>query len=148
MAEKAFVMIKPNAVKRGLIGEIIKRYEQKGLKVVAMKMIKMKKEQAEELYKVHQGKDFYQPLIEFILSGPVVVMILEGPRVIEAVRSINGETDPLKAQAGSIRGEFGISVRKNIVHASDSIQSAEQEWGIFFEENEIFEYLCGFENEL
>ncbi|HBT51201.1 MAG TPA: nucleoside-diphosphate kinase, partial [Petrotoga sp.] len=105
MVEKAFVMIKPNAVKRGLIGEIIKRYEQKGLKVVAMKMIKMKKEQAEELYKVHQGKEFYQPLIEFILSGPVVVMILEGPRVIEAVRSINGETDPLKAQAGSIRGE-------------------------------------------
>jgi nucleoside-diphosphate kinase len=141
-------MIKPNAVKRGLIGEIIKRYEQKGLKVIAMKMIKMKKAQAEELYKVHQGKDFYQPLIEFILSGPVVVMILEGPRVIEAVRSINGETDPLKAQAGSIRGEFGISVRKNIVHASDSIQSAEREWGIFFEENEIFEYLCGFENEL
>jgi nucleoside-diphosphate kinase len=141
-------MIKPNAVKRGLIGEIIKRYEQKGLKVVAMKMIKMKKEQAEELYKVHKGKDFYQPLIEFILSGPVVVMILEGPRVIEAVRSINGETDPLKAQAGSIRGEFGMSVRKNIVHASDSIQSAEKEWGIFFEENEIFEYLCGFENEL
>ncbi|PNR97249.1 nucleoside-diphosphate kinase [Petrotoga olearia] len=146
--EKAFVMIKPNAVKRGLIGEIIKRYEQKGLKVAAMKMIKMKKEQAEELYKVHQGKEFYQPLIEFILSGPVVVMILEGPRVVEAVRSINGETDPLKAHAGSIRGEFGISVRKNIVHASDSIQSSEQEWGIFFEENEIFEYLCGFENEL
>jgi len=146
--EKEFVMIKPNAVKRGLIGEIIQRYEQKGLKIVAMKMVKMKKTQAEELYKVHEGKDFYWPLIEFILSGPVVAMILEGPNAIQAVRSINGETDPLKAHAGSIRGKYGISVRKNIVHASDSIQNAVREWEIFFEENEIFEYISGFENEL
>ncbi|RAO99197.1 nucleoside diphosphate kinase [Petrotoga sp. 9PW.55.5.1] len=146
--EREFVMIKPNAVKRGLTSEIIKNYEQKGLKIVAMKMIKMKKSQAERLYTQHKGKDFYEPLLEFILSGPVIVMILEGPRAIETVRNINGETDPLKASPGSIRGKYGLSVRKNIVHASDSNKNAEEEWKIFFKEEEIIEYRNGLENEL
>jgi len=146
--EREFVMIKPNAVKRGLTSEIIKNYEQKGLKIVAMKMIKMKRSQAERLYAQHKGKDFYEPLLEFILSGPVIVMILEGPRAIETVRNINGETDPLKASPGSIRGKYGLSVRKNIVHASDSNKNAEEEWKIFFEEEEIIEYRNGLENEL
>jgi nucleoside-diphosphate kinase len=146
--EREFVMIKPNAVKRGLTSEIIKNYEQKGLKIVAMKMIKMKRSQAERLYAQHKGKDFYEPLLEFILSGPVIVMILEGPRAIETVRNINGETDPLKASPGSIRGKYGLSVRKNIVHASDSNKNAEEEWKIFFEEEEIIEYTNGLENEL
>lgn len=146
--EREFVMIKPNAVKRGLTSEIIKNYEQKGLKIVAMKMIKMKRSQAERLYAQHKGKDFYEPLLEFILSGPVIVMILEGPRAIETVRNINGETDPLKASPGSIRGKYGLSVRKNIVHASDSNKNAEEEWKIFFEEEEIIEYINGLENEL
>jgi nucleoside-diphosphate kinase len=100
------------------------------------------------LYAQHKGKDFYEPLLEFILSGPVIVMILEGPRAIETVRNINGETDPLKASPGSIRGKYGLSVRKNIVHASDSNKNAEEEWKIFFEEEEIIEYTNGLENEL
>ncbi|HOO75327.1 MAG TPA: nucleoside-diphosphate kinase [Tepiditoga sp.] len=138
--EKEFVMLKPNAVRRGLIGEIINRFEKRGLKITAMKFINPSSDQLEELYKEHAGKSFYNGLMEFASSGPVVVIILEGNRAIEMVRHIVGKTDPLEASPGSIRGEYGLSVRKNIVHASDSQENAEREMKIFFDHEEITEY--------
>ncbi|PNR92423.1 nucleoside-diphosphate kinase [Petrotoga sp. 9PWA.NaAc.5.4] len=144
--EREFVFIKPNAVRRSLIGEIISRYEKKGLKIIALKMIQMTKTQSEKLYKEHEGKDFYKPLIDFVLSGPVLVMVLEGERAVEVVRHMHGDTDPLKAFPGSIRGDYGLTVRKNIVHASDSQEKAEKEWQIFFDQEELLEYSIGEEN--
>ncbi|WP_129409905.1 nucleoside-diphosphate kinase [Marinitoga lauensis] len=146
--EREFLFLKPNTVRRGLVGEVISRLERRGIKIVAMKMIWATKEQAEKLYKEHEGKPFYNELIEFVLSGPVVVMVLEGPRVVEMVRHIIGNTDPLKASPGSIRGEFGMSVTKNIVHASDSHENAEKEMRIFFSENEILNYKLDVQHDL
>lgn len=138
--EREFLIIKPNSVRRGFIGEIIKRLENRGLKITAMKMIKMSEQQAEKLYNIHKGKDFYEPLKKFILSGPVVLIIVEAPRAIDMVRHIIGDTDPLKASPGSIRGEYGLTIQKNIVHASDSIENANLEMSIFFKDDEILEY--------
>ena len=146
MIEREFVFIKPNAIRRSLIGEIISRYEKKGLKIIALKMIQMTKTQSEKLYEEHEGKDFYKPLIDFVLSGPVLVMVLEGERAVEVVRHMHGDTDPLKAFPGSIRGDYGLTVRKNIVHASDSQEKAEKEWQIFFDQEELLEYSIGEEN--
>ncbi|GAB6188335.1 nucleoside-diphosphate kinase [Marinitoga arctica] len=146
--EREFLFLKPNTVRRGLVGEVISRLERRGIKIVAMKMICPTKEQAKELYKEHEGKSFYNDLINFVLSGPVVVMVLEGPRVVEMVRHIIGNTDPLKASPGSIRGEFGMSVTKNIVHASDSYENALREMKIFFSEDEIIEYRLDVQDDL
>ncbi|WGS65398.1 nucleoside-diphosphate kinase [Marinitoga aeolica] len=146
--EREFLFLKPNTVRRGLVGEVISRLERRGIKIIAMKMINATKEQAERLYKEHEGKPFYNELIEFVLSGPVVVMVLEGPRVVEMVRHIIGNTDPLKASPGSIRGEFGMSVTKNIVHASDSHENAEKEMKIFFSEDEILNYKLDVQHDL
>jgi len=146
--EKEFLMIKPNSVRRGFIGEIIKRLENRGIKIIAMKMIKMTENQASTLYEIHKGKDFYKSLKEFILSGPVIVMIVEAPRAIEMVRHIIGKTDPLKASPGSIRGEFGLSVQKNMVHASDSVENAKFEMNIFFDNSEINNYELDAQNDL
>jgi nucleoside-diphosphate kinase len=148
MKEREFLFLKPNTVRRGLVGEVISRLERRGIKIIAMKMIMATKDQVEELYKEHKGKDFYEDLIEFVLSGPVIVMVLEGPRVIDMVRHIIGNTDPLKASPGSIRGEFGMSVTKNIVHASDSAENAEREMKIFFDEEEIVEYRLDVQHDL
>ena len=139
-SEREFLIIKPNSVRRGFIGEIIKRLESRGIKIIAMKMLKITDTQAKELYKVHEGKAFYPSLKEFMLSGPIVAMVLEAPRAIEMVRHIIGNTDPLKASPGSIRGEYGLTVQKNIVHASDSIENAEKEISIFFDEDELIDY--------
>ncbi|MBM7559853.1 nucleoside-diphosphate kinase [Marinitoga litoralis] len=146
--EREFLFLKPNTVRRGLVGEVISRLERRGIKIVAMKMICPTKEQAEELYKEHKGKPFYEDLLKFILSGPIVVMVLEGPRVIDMVRHIIGNTDPLKASPGSIRGEFGMSITKNIVHASDSPENAERELKIFFKEEEIIKYRLDVQDDL
>lgn len=148
MIENQFIMIKPNAIKRGLIGKIIEKYENKGLKIVALKIIQMKDFQAKSLYKEHENKDFYQSLIDFVMSGPVIVMIVQGPNAVQAVRTINGATDPLKADGGSIRGQFGLTITKNIVHASDSVENAEKEWKIFFDKEEIVQYALPIENEI
>lgn len=134
------MIIKPNALQRELIGEIISRFEKRGLKIVAMKLTVITKEKAQEHYKEHQGKDFYDSLVEFITSGPSVVMVLEGENVIEVVRMMCGATDPMKADSGTIRGDFGMRIRQNIIHASDSDRSASREIGIFFDEDEIIEY--------
>ncbi|KLO22667.1 nucleoside diphosphate kinase [Marinitoga sp. 1197] len=146
--EREFLFLKPNTVRRGLVGEVISRLERRGIKIIAMKMIWVTENQAKELYKEHEGKSFYNELIEFVLSGPVVVMVLEGPRVIEMVRHIIGNTDPLKASPGSIRGEFGMSITKNIVHASDSPENAEREIKIFFKEDEILKYRLDVQHDL
>lgn len=138
--KRTLVIIKPNALQRELVGEIITRFEKKGLKIVAMKLDVITKEKAQEHYREHQGKDFFDSLVEFITSGPSVIMVLEGENVIEVVRKMCGATDPMKAEPGTIRGDFGMRIRQNIIHASDSESSAMREMGIFFDEKEIIEY--------
>ncbi len=130
--EQTLVLIKPDGVQRGLIGEIIARYEHKGLKIVGMKLQQLPRDTAEELYAVHQGRSFYDVLIEFITSAPIVALAIEGRGAIELVRTLNGETDPKKSQPGSIRGDFSINITHNIVHASDSPKSAQRELEIVF----------------
>lgn len=146
--ERTFIILKPNAVRRGLIGEILKRFEQRGIKIVGMKFLKMTKEQAERLYEPHKDKPFYEELISFMLGGPVVVLVLEAPRVVEMVRHIVGATDPLKAEAGTIRGEFALTVTKNLIHASDSEQSYQRESSIFFSEDEIIDYYLDVQDDI
>ncbi|QTA38816.1 nucleoside-diphosphate kinase [Thermosipho ferrireducens] len=146
--ERTFVFLKPNAVRRGLIGEIIKRFEQRGIKIIALKMMWLTEEQAERLYEMHKGKSFYEELVEFVTSGPVVAMILEAPRVIEMVRHIIGNTDPLKAEAGTVRGEFALTITKNLIHASDSKENFERESRIFFEDTEKVDYYLDVQDDI
>ncbi len=138
--EQTLVLIKPDGVQRGLIGEVIARYERKGLKIAGMKLLQLPSDAAEELYVVHQGKSFYDVLIEFITSAPIVALAIEGRGAIELVRIINGETDPKKSQPGSIRGDFSINITHNVVHASDSLRSAERELEIVFAPDERYNY--------
>ncbi|MEF8879567.1 MAG: nucleoside-diphosphate kinase [Candidatus Thermoplasmatota archaeon] len=138
--ERTFVMIKPDAVQRGLIGEIIKRFERKGLKLVAMKMLSVDRALAEEHYGVHKGKPFFEPTVEFITSSPVVAMVIEGENAIGLVRNMMGETDPSEASMGTIRGDFGQFIGRNIVHGSDGEDTAEFEIGLWFDEDELVDY--------
>jgi len=146
--ERTFAYLKPNAIQRGLVGETITTLENKGLKIVALKMTVMDEHLAGELYREHEGKDFFVPLMKFVQSGPVVVMVLEGENAIKRLRHIVGKTDPLEADTGSIRGRYGVSVRKNLIHASDSFESASREIALFFEEKEIMDYTLALEGEL
>lgn len=130
--DRTFVMIKPDAVARGLVGEIISRLEHKGLKVAEMKMMTLTRELAEENYAEHRDKPFYGDLVDYVMRGPVVVMILEGEQAVPVARALIGATHPAEAAPGTIRGDFGIVIGENIVHGSDSHQSAEREIGIFF----------------
>ena len=138
--EQTLVLIKPDGVQRGLIGEIIARYEHKGLKIVAMKLLELPRVTAEALYAVHHGRSFYDVLIEFMTSAPIVALAIEGRNAIELVRILNGETDPKKSQPGSIRGDFSINITHNIVHASDSRKNAQSELDILFAAEERYEY--------
>ena len=138
--EQTLVLIKPDGVQRGLIGEIIARYEHKGLKIIGMKLQQLPRDTVEELYAVHQGRSFYDVLIEFITSAPIVALAIEGRGAIELVRTLNGETDPKKSQPGSIRGDFSINITHNIVHASDSPKSAQRELEIVFGPEERYKY--------
>ncbi len=135
--ERTFVMIKPDAVQRGLIGEIIKRFEQKGLKIVGMKMIHMNRELAEQLYDIHKGKAFFEPLVNYITSAPVVTMVLEGENVITIVRRMIGATNSAEADPGTIRGDFALTVARNVVHASDAPERAQYEMSLFFSEKDL-----------
>jgi len=146
--EKTFVFLKPNTVRRGLVGEIIKRFEQRGLKICALKMHRMSLDQARSLYAEHEGKSFYDDLIEFATGGPCVFMIVEGPRAVQLTRHIIGATDPLKADPGSIRADFSVTVTKNLIHASDSVESYKREHLIFFEANEILDYKLDVQDDL
>jgi len=140
MIERTFAMLKPDAITRGLIGQVIARLEAEGLKVVAMKMLKVDRKMAERLYEIHKGKPFYDGLIEYSMSGPVVAMILEGESAVRRLRQVIGATDPVKAEPGTIRRDFGLGVLKNVIHAADSPENAEREMQIFFEESEILFY--------
>ena len=146
--QSSFVLIKPNAIQRELVGEIISRFESKGLRLDAMKMMIMSRELAEEHYAEHKGKSFYNELIDFITSGPVIAMVLSGPSAIEAVRYVVGDTDPLKARPGTIRGEYAITMARNIVHASDSIESARREIRRFFTLEEVLNYHLNLEEDI
>lgn len=138
--ERSLILIKPDAVQRGLTGTIIFRLEQRGLKIVAMKMLHMDRALAERHYAVHQGKPFFNDLVAFIISSPIVAAVFEGERAIEAVRQTMGSTDPLKAPPGSIRGDLGLDLQQNLVHGSDSAENAVKEINIFFEPEEIVSY--------
>ncbi len=138
--ERTFLMIKPDGVQRGLIGNIISRMENKGLKLVAMKMMPVSRDLAERHYAEHEGKKFYNGLLDFITSAPVVAMIWEGDNAIEMTRTLVGATDPRNAVPGSMRGDLAVFTGKNMVHASDSPESAKREINLFFEETEICSY--------
>jgi nucleoside-diphosphate kinase len=140
MAERTFVIIKPDAVQRGLIGEIIRRFEKKGIKVVAMKLVSVSKELAEKHYEIHRGKPFFEPTVQYITSSPVVAMVLEGINAIAMVRGMMGKTDPQKAEIGTIRGDFGQFIGRNIVHGSDSKETAQFEINLWFNDSEIADY--------
>ena len=132
MSERTLVLIKPDGVRRGLAGEVLSRIERKGLRIVAMDMRVVGRDLAETHYAEHSEKPFYGSLVEFITSGPLVAMVVEGPRAIEAFRALAGATDPVKATPGTIRGDYALEVQDNIVHGSDSPDSAEREIKIFF----------------
>ncbi|HEU4999294.1 MAG TPA: nucleoside-diphosphate kinase [Lapillicoccus sp.] len=132
MSERTLVLVKPDAVNRGLVGEVLGRYERKGLRIVAMDQRTVDGETADRHYAEHLERDFYPPLREFITSGPLVAMVLEGDQAIAVVRALNGATDGRAAAAGTIRGDLSLSNRENIVHASDSAESAAREIAIFF----------------
>ncbi len=140
MTQKTLIILKPDAIQRGLIGQIITRLENKGLKIIAMKLTQIDRKKAEKHYAEHIGKDFFENLVEYITSTPVILIICQGPSAISVTRKLVGPTDGQKAEPGTIRGDFGISIRYNLIHASDSPESAEREINIFFDENEIFEY--------
>lgn len=135
--ERTLLMVKPDGVQRGLVGEVIRRLEARGLKPVGLKLIWVSTEQAERLYAVHRGKPFYDGLIRYITSSPVVVSVWEGPNAVEVVRRTIGATNPVQAEPGTIRGDFGLSIGRNIVHASDGPETAAREVAIFFREDEL-----------
>ncbi len=138
--ERTFVMVKPDGVQRGLVGEVISRLEKKGLKIVAMKMLWIQEELAREHYAEHAEKPFFQALVDYITSGPVVAMVVEGKEAVKVVRTLVGATNPVEASPGTIRGDFGMDIGRNVVHASDSLESAEREISLFFDADEIVEY--------
>ena len=135
--ERTFTALKPDAIKRGLMGKIIQRIEDKGYKIVGMKLMNVSKELASKHYAEHAGKPFYERLINYITSGPVLAMVLEGENVIAGLRHIVGKTKPDEADVGSIRADFCVQQEYNVIHASDSIESANREISLWFNENEI-----------
>jgi nucleoside-diphosphate kinase len=138
--ERSLVLIKPDAIQRGLAGEIISRLEKKGLKIVAMKMLHMDKHLAQRHYAVHKGKAFFDDLVNFITSSPIIAIVFQGKNAVEIIRRMMGETDPAKAFSGTIRGDFGIDIGYNLVHGSDSLENASKEIELFFAAEEIFNY--------
>ncbi len=138
--ETTFLMVKPDGVQRGLIGEVISRIEDRGLRIDAMRMMNIDKKTAQEHYAEHEGKEFYGPLLDYITSGPVVTLAVTGDSAISVVRDMVGETDPRDAKPGTIRGDYGLDIARNIVHAADSKESAERELNIFFEKKGYQEY--------
>lgn len=138
--EKTFLMIKPDGVQRNLVGEIVNRFEKKGFKLVGAKFMIISDELAKKHYAEHEGKPFFSNLVEFITSGPVFAMVWEGDNIIETARHMIGSTNPQEAANGTIRGDFGMVVNKNIIHGSDSSESALREINLFFNNDEVFTY--------
>lgn len=140
MTERTFSIIKPDAVRRNLIGAILTRFEQNGLKIVAIKMAHLTREQAEGFYAEHQGKAFFESLVEYMMSAPVVVSVLEKENAVKDYRTLIGEANPESAVEGTIRKDFALSQRENSVHGSDSVESANREIAYFFADSEICNY--------
>jgi len=138
--ERTFVMIKPDGVQRGLVGEIINRFEKKGIKIVAMKLVSVSKELAEKHYGIHKAKPFFKPTVEYVISSPVVAMILEGNNAINLVRTMMGKTNPQEALSGTIRGDFAQFIGRNIIHGSDGPETADFEIKLWFKPEEIANY--------
>ena len=140
MIQKSFVMMKPDAVQRRLMGKVLSRFEDKGLKIVAVKLIQIDEDLAKTHYGEHAEKPFFPSLVEYITSSPSLAMVIEGEEAITTIRKLVGATNPLEADLGTIRGDYGMDTGRNIIHASDSPASAEREIGLFFSEDEICDY--------
>ena len=138
--ERTLVLVKPDGVQRGLVGTVVALLEKKGLKIVGMKMLHVTEELAAKHYSAHTEKPFYRGLVNFITSSPLVAVVLEGPRAVEVVRNTMGGTNPTDAAPGTIRGDFGLDIEHNIIHGSDSTESAQTEIGLFFNTEEIVDY--------
>ena len=138
--ERTLVLIKPDAMQRGLAGELIARLERRGLRIVALRLLHMDEALARRHYAEHEGKPFLEGLIRFITSGPLIAAVFEGNRAVELVRQTMGATDPAKAEAGTIRGSLGIDMSRNLIHGSDGLQTAEREIALFFDRDQIISY--------
>jgi nucleoside-diphosphate kinase len=138
--ERTLILVKPDGVQRGLIGEIISRFERRGLKMIGMKFMQMSQELAETHYGIHKGRPFYDSLVEYITSGPIVAMVWEGNNAVAAARATIGATNPVEAAAGSIRGDFGMEIGRNLVHGSDSPENGIKETNIFFTPEELVDW--------
>jgi nucleoside-diphosphate kinase len=138
--QQTFVFLKPESVVRGLIGEIVARFERKGLTLVAAKLVRMPDDQAQKLYSIHSTKPFFQELVSHVTSSPVFLMVWEGPNAVAIVRNLVGATNPVNAVPGTIRGDFAVNVTPNAIHASDSIENAKRELSIFFSPEELCSY--------
>ncbi|MBE7385365.1 MAG: nucleoside-diphosphate kinase [Leptolyngbya sp. SIO1E4] len=135
--ERTFIMIKPDGVQRGLVGEVISRFERKGFTLVGMKFMAVSRELAEQHYGVHRDKPFFAGLVNFITSSPVVAMVWEGDNVIASARTLIGATNPISANPGTIRGDYGITIGRNLIHGSDAVETAQQEIALWFKEPEM-----------
>ena len=135
--ERTFIMIKPDGVQRNLVGEIVSRFETKGFTLVGMKLVQVSRELAEQHYGVHKERPFFGSLVDFIISAPVVAMVWEGDGVVASARKLIGATNPLAAEPGTIRGDFGVSIGRNIIHGSDAIETAQSEIALWFKEGEL-----------
>lgn len=140
MVERTFALLKPDAIQRGLAGEILQRFERRGLKIVAMKLTRVSRSLGESYYAEHKGKPFYEPLMAYITSGPVVAMVLEGDGAVAIVRKMMGKTNSAEAEPGTIRGDYALTIGRNVIHGSDSPESAKREIGFFFKPEELLEY--------
>lgn len=138
--ERTFVLLKPDCVQRGFLGDIVGRFEKRGLKIVGLKMVEMPRKLAESYYAEHKGKPFYEGLISYVTSGPAVAMVVEGHEAVAVVRKMMGATDPVKAEPGTIRADLALHIGRNVIHGSDSIKSAEREIALFFKSEEIHAY--------
>jgi nucleoside-diphosphate kinase len=138
--ERSLVLIKPDAMQRGLAGIIIFRLEKLGLKLVAIKMLHLDKTLAQRHYAIHKDKPFYNSLVDYISSAPIIACVFEGEEAVEVIRKAMGATDPAKAEAGTIRGDFGLDIERNTIHGSDSVATAKEEIKLFFAKEEIFSY--------
>ena len=138
--ERTFIMLKPDAVQRGLAGEMIARFEKKGFKLVGMKLIQVDRTLAEEHYAEHRGKGFFEPTVAYIMSSPVVALVWEGENVVALARELMGATNPANANPGSIRGMYAMDISRNVIHGSDSVTSAEREIALYFKPEELVDY--------
>ncbi|MBS3975657.1 MAG: nucleoside-diphosphate kinase [Syntrophomonadaceae bacterium] len=138
--ERTFVMVKPDGVQRNLVGEVVRRFEGKGWRLVALRMLRVARVMAESHYQEHLGKPFYPGLVDYITSGPVVAMVWEGKGVVAGARKLIGATNPAEAAPGTIRGDYGVEVGRNVIHGADSAESAAREIGIYFQETDIHAY--------